>query len=304
MNTEALEYSVVCFGEILWDNLPDGRNPGGAPMNVAYHLHKLGIRSHLVSSVGNDAAGVELLNFLENKGLAVDLIQIDPEHQTSEVIASVNDQHEVSYTILPDVAWDYIRPDPACAATIRDADAFVFGSLSSRNPESGQTLLHMLHNAPYRVFDVNLREPHYTPEQILALLVHADLLKVNAIELERIADWAGCRCEAEADTMEKLFRRFRLKEILVTKGGRGATYYNALVTYNYPAYPIQVKDTIGSGDSFLAAFLAMKLSEAPLEIALDYAAAMGAFITGQAGACPEYSMADLNRFLWKRKLGI
>jgi fructokinase len=273
-------------------------------MNVAYHLHKLGIKSHLVSSVGDDAAGVELLNFLENRGLDVDLIQIDPNHRTSEVIATLNNQHEVSYTILADVAWDHIRPDPSCAATIRGADAFVFGSLSSRNAESSQTLLHMLHNAPYRVFDVNLREPHYTPERILALLSHADLLKVNAQELELIAKWTGCHRERQADTIEKLFEAFKLKEVLVTKGAQGATYYNALVTYNYPAYPIHVKDTIGSGDSFLAAFLSMKLTGAPLEIALDYAAAMGAFITGQSGACPEYSRADLERFLWKRKLGI
>jgi fructokinase len=304
MKTDTALRSIVCFGEILWDNLPNGRNPGGAPMNVAYHLHKLGVESHLISSVGADAAGAELLNFLKGIGLEVDSIQTDPVHKTSEVIATLNDNNEVSYAILPDVAWDYIRPDPSYAEFIRNADAFVFGSLSSRNLQSRQTLLEMLDVASYRVFDVNLREPHYTPEGIKVLLAHADMLKVNENELELIATWTGCLRERDVDTIEQLFAAFGLKEILVTRGSRGATYYNLSLSYNYPAYPIQVKDTIGSGDSFLAAFLAKKLSEAPLEVALDYAAAMGAFITAQSGACPEYSRADLDRFIWKRQLGL
>jgi fructokinase len=304
MKMEDSGRSVVCFGEILWDNLPEGRNPGGAPMNVAYHLHKLGVKSHLISSVGDDAAGAALLDFLKGKGLSTNFIQTDTAHKTSEVAAAVNNNNEVSYTILPDVAWDYIHMDTSFADTIRNADAFVFGSLSSRTGESRETLLQMVSIARYRVFDVNLREPHYTPERIMALLAHADLLKVNADELEHIAHWANCRSDTDADTIQQLFNAFPVKEILVTRGSHGATYYNAFLTYNYPAYSVTVKDTIGSGDSFLAAFLAMKLSEAPLEVVLDYAAAMGAFITAQSGACPEYSKSDLDRFLWKRKLGI
>ena len=48
---------AICFGEILWDVLPDGPQPGGAPLNVAYHLNKLGVDTSIVSRVGNDANG-------------------------------------------------------------------------------------------------------------------------------------------------------------------------------------------------------------------------------------------------------
>ena len=104
MDANSSSSLVICFGEILWDNLPTGRNPGGAPMNVTYHLNKLGVHCALVSAVGEDMAGKELLNFLESKDVPSEMIQVDPEHQTSEVIATMNEEHEVSYDILNGVA--------------------------------------------------------------------------------------------------------------------------------------------------------------------------------------------------------
>jgi len=293
--------SVVCFGEILWDNLPDGKRPGGAPMNVAYHLHKLGLHSHLISSIGNDEAGKELLDFLNRIGVGSNWVQIDDNHETSQVLASINEENEVSYEIVAPVAWDYIKWEENMEELIKESDAFVFGSLGSRNEASRATLFRMLDNARYRVFDVNLRAPHYSPEFVSDLLKRADMVKINSAELGLIAEWNGISYSKELDCIESIFSKFGMNEILITKGPHGATYYNKNLTYEYPAYSISVADTIGSGDSFLAAFLAMKLAGEPLEVALDYAVAMGAFITAQSGACPEYSKFDFDRFLWKRK---
>lgn len=293
--------SVVCFGEILWDNLPNGKRPGGAPMNVAYHLHKLGLNSHLISSIGNDEPGKELLDFLNRIGVGSNWVQIDDNHETSQVLASINEENEVSYDIVAPVAWDYIKWEEKMQELIKTSDAFVFGSLGSRNEASRATLFKMLDHARYKVFDVNLRAPHYSPKFVSDLLKRADMVKINSAELGMIAEWNGISYSKELDCIESIFSKFGMNEILITKGPHGATYYNKNLTYEYPAYRISVADTIGSGDSFLAAFLAMKLAGEPLEVALDYAVAMGAFITAQSGACPEYSKFDFDRFLWKRK---
>jgi fructokinase len=297
-----LNTSVVCFGEVLWDVLPTGRIPGGAPMNVAYHLHKLGADSKMISSIGNDVAGANLGAFLKTVGLSTDHIQVNQQFATSEVLASINDHNEVSYEIVYPVAWDKIAWQPGLAEMVSKANAFVFGSLSSRDNTSRETLLKLLDVANYRVFDVNLRAPHYTVDLVTDLLNRADMVKLNTSELIQIAQWYDANCQTEADCIELLFREFNIKEILITKGGTGASYYTTSYRYDYPAYKISVADTVGSGDAFLAAFLAMKLSDEPVEVALDYAVAMGAFITSQSGACPEYSRYDLGRFIWKKKL--
>lgn len=294
--------SVVCFGEVLWDLLPGGKKPGGAPMNVAYHLHKLGLKSNMISSVGDDQAGLELLDFLKSIELPLTYIQQDPVHQTSVVQATVGDNHEVSYDIVFPVAWDFIEWEPAHEQLIRNADAFIFGSLGSRNETSRTALLKMLDHATYRVFDVNIREPHYTQDFVTQLLGKCELVKLNIAELEMIAAWFNPACSDELERIELLFERFNLQEVIITKGGKGATYYTAAIRYDYPAYPVDVQDTVGSGDSFLAAFLAMKLTDEPLEEVLNYAVAMGAFITSKSGACPPYKKFDLERFIWKRSL--
>ncbi len=305
MKTNRSQIAVVCFGEILWDNLPNGRRPGGAPMNVAYHLHRLGLQSKLVSSIGEDPSGMELIDFLTKIGLDTTYVQVNPEQKTSEVQALINpDNHEVTYEILAPVAWDYIGPEPALASMVYDAQAFVYGTLSARNAVSRATLTALLEQSSYRVFDVNLRAPHYSMDTIAQLLQKADLAKLNQNELTLIARAYNAACRTEGECVEVLFNKFKLDEVIVTKGSNGATYYSSSLRYDYPAYNIDVNDTIGSGDSFLAAFLAMKLSDEPLELILDYSAAMGAFITAQAGACPPYSKSDFERFIWKKKLGI
>lgn len=293
---------IVCFGEILWDVLPDERKPGGAPMNVAYHLNKLGITADLLSSVGDDQAGDDLISFLQSGGLSSHSVQRSPVYATSEVLARVMDNHEVTYEIVKPVAWDQITYTAAMAHTVSQADAFVFGSLSAREPVTRETLYALINAARYRVFDVNLRAPHYSSDLIIELLKSADLVKLNVAELLLIVGWLSPGDSVdEVNAVRLLFHHFQIQEVLITKGGKGATYYTREIRYDYPTYPIEVADTIGSGDAFLAAFLAMKFINEPLEVTLDYAVAMGAFITSQPGACPDYSRYDFERFLWQKK---
>lgn len=289
--------SVVCFGEILWDVLPDVKRPGGAPMNVAYHLQKLGIDSKVVSSVGDDENGIALREFVKSIGLSDATIQVNDMQPTSEVIASIGEGHEVHYEIVFPVAWDYIDWQPAYEKLLTDSQALVFGSLASRNEVSAQTLLKLLRFDVYKVFDVNLREPHYSFEVIDRLLRHANLVKLNAAELEIICQWYDPALIKEADQIKYLFDHFSFKEILVTKGANGASYFTPDKQYDSPAFSVTVKDTIGSGDSFLAAFLARRLKNDSPELTLKYAVAMGAFITSKSGACPPYVKPGFEIFL-------
>ena len=305
MDTRERNKSVVCFGEVLWDNLPDGRKPGGAPMNVAYHLHQLGIDSQLISRVGKDDSGKALIAFLQEINLPVNRIQVDELQETSVVQASIApDTQEVNYEIVFPVAWDFISWQPEYIPLLDEAAAFVFGSLSARHSTTRATLYKMLEYGSYHVFDVNLRAPHYEPNVIDDLLKKANLVKLNSSELLLIASWYNKNCRKEEEAVEMLFNRFKMEEMVITKGSKGATYYTENYRYDYPAYPTKVADTIGSGDSFLAAFLAMKLSDQSVEATLDYAVAMGAFITAKPGACPPYSKFDFTRYIWKKNLNI
>jgi fructokinase len=290
---------MICFGEILWDNLPTGRMAGGAPMNVAYHLNRLGAESQMISRIGNDQPGKDLLNFSTTIGLPIALLQTDPVHATGEVIAQVMANHEVVYDILLDAAWDYIEFSPTLQSLAASADAFVFGSLSARNTASRETLLQLLDAAKFKVLDINLRAPHYDKEILALLLSKADLLKLNNDELTLLTSWFYQDGAPEAESIRFLQQEFNLQAVMVTKGSDGASYYTATEVYSGQAYPVEVADTIGAGDSFLAAFLYKKLTGADIKATLDYALAMGAFVAGKPGGCPVYDKTELEQFIIK-----
>ena len=288
---------VVCFGEVLWDNFPSGKKPGGAVMNVAYHLKTLGVNSHLISRVGADENGRELMQVLEGLGLDSTLVQVDQEQKTSTVEVHTDQNNEVTYEIVKPVAWDYIAFETPQTHLVARADAIVYGSLSGRCETSRKTLAHLLELASYRVMDVNLRAPDYGDEYISALLYKTDLLKLNSDELTIISNWFSKDCRTETDRVELLRNKFSIPEIVVTKGSKGASYYGDQTEHHWDAYDIKVEDTVGSGDSFLAGLLAMKLSGEYINDTLDFAVALSAFITTKTGACPPYKIADINSFM-------
>lgn len=288
--------SVVCFGEILWDVLPNAALPGGAPMNVAYHLNKLGINTTMISRVGKDEPGDQLLHLLQSWGLSTDYCQVDKKYDTSKVLAVVGAHHEVNYEIVFPVAWDYISYEERFTPLLHSADALVFGSLITRNPTSCKTLYAMLEEANYKVFDMNLRAPHYSPLVIYELLSRTDLLKLNEAELRTVAGWFKPSVATDIDCVRFFQDKFNIREILVTRGSRGATYYTPSTSFDHAAYKVEVADTIGSGDSFLAGFLAKKLQGECADTAVSFAAALGAFVTQHHGACPSYTITDLERF--------
>ena len=292
------EKNIVCFGETLWDVLPTGKQPGGAPFNVAVHLHQLGQPVQLISRVGTDDLGTELLAFLAERGLRTDLVQRGHTHLTGVVKANVDDRHEVVYKIVQPVAWDYIQYAAALTAVVADADMFVFGSQAARTLATREMLYRLLPHARFRVFDVNMRPPHYTRDVVQYLLAHCDLVKMNHHELAEMMGWFGkAPAEDRADAMRWLADRYTLQAVCVTCGAEGALLWTGGQLYHAPGLHVEVRDTIGSGDAFLAGLLASWRAGHEPGAALRFANAAGALVATHQGATPALSAADVHRLL-------
>jgi len=292
---------IVCYGEVLWDIFPTKTKPGGAPMNVAYHLRKFGIDSRMISRVGKDEAGEKLLKLLTEWDIPTENCQIDKTYETGKVIATVLSGNEMSYAIHSPVAWDYIAPDKKNDSLVSEADAFVFGSLVTRNETSRETLYQLIEKAKFKVFDINLRQPYYSQEIIEYLLEKCNLLKLNESELELIITWFSGENFVEESAVRFLQQKFKIDEVVVTKGADGASYYTKSSIFTFPAFEVKVKDTCGSGDSFLAAFLAKKFENQSPETCMIYATGLGAFVASHEGACPDYDLEKLESYIFQNK---
>ena len=289
---------VVCFGEILWDMLPHATLPGGAPMNVAYHLNKLGVTASLISKIGDDTWGQDLRTVLSEASIDTKFTQIDSVLETGKVLASVGANHEVTYEIKQPVAWDAIEINNQILDAVARSSYFVYGSLASRSPKSYQTLLALKEVAAKQVFDINLRAPHYSRNIIETLLSGVHLLKMNEAELALVASWyfEGLTVKDQIKTIRD---RFNIHKIVVTLGAAGAIYFENDNFFQAPTFSITVADTIGSGDAFLAGFLHGQLHQKKPSEALAYAAALGALVATQHGACPNYYSAQIDAMLAK-----
>jgi fructokinase len=291
-----MSFNITCFGEMLWDILPGKELPGGAPMNVAYHLQRLSQPVAMVSRLGKDDHGRRLLAYLQTKGLSTNFIQEDGGHETGKVYARLNARHEAEYDIRFPAAWDFVAWEPALEARLQRTDYLVFGSLAARHSVSRSTLEALLRTAAKKVLDINLRPPHYTQERVEWLLGECDILKLNEGELELIAGWQGSQLSPE-EGVKALAARFGMEAVIVTMGGQGALLYTGGRFYRHPGYRVQVADTIGSGDAFLAGFLSTFIQGGDPERCLAFANAAGALVASREGACPDYEPREIEGFL-------
>ena len=291
---------LTVFGEVLWDVLPDARLAGGATMNVAAHLQRYGMDVAFISRVGHDELGAELLAFMAQQGLDTQWVQTGETHLTGIAKANVSDSNEVTYKILHPVAWDYIQFDAAAAEQVASSDFFVYGTLAARDRTSRDTLLRYLGHAQTRVFDVNLRPPHYTREQVLELLGFAGIVKMNEHEIREVTGWLTT-FESEKQAMKYLIDRFKLDMLVLTCGADGAMVLTSRGEYHrHAGFTVEVADTIGSGDAFLGAFLYQTATGHSLAESLEFACAAGAFVAGRAGALPAFGETDIQDFIHAR----
>ncbi|MGN6196814.1 MAG: carbohydrate kinase family protein [Ginsengibacter sp.] len=290
-------FSVVCFGEILWDFLPQGKVAGGAPVNVAYHLTQLGKSPAVITKIGDDDLGKELKKSFEQKKIDTTFFQTDPIHPTGKVIADIKD-HEVVYDIVKPVAWDFIEWKEEFSSLLNESQYFVFGSLVTRNDVSRKTLFQCLEVAHTKVLDINLRPPHFDKNVLKELLQKADMLKLNEGELHLISGWFN-DLKNDEDRIQFLKEDFNINTIIVTKGSKGAVLFSNDIFYYHKGYPVSVADTIGSGDAFLAAMISSFIDNVGEKDSLDFANALGALVASRSGGCPVYEMNEVREFMKK-----
>ncbi len=286
---------VTCFGEILWDVFPTEKKIGGAPLNVALRLHSFGVTANVVSSIGNDDDGKTVLEYLRGSQLDTSNVQINQTHKTGCVAVTLNDQGSATYEIEKPAAWDFIELTENTVETVKVSDAFVFGSLACRNKTSKNTLFKLLEHAKLSIFDVNLRPPFYSMDLLVELMRKSDVIKCNDDEIKEITKSLGFNNESLEDQVRFLASETTTKTICVTKGGEGALLYIDNEFFNNRGYRIEVADTVGAGDSFLASFVFKFLLKENIQESLDFASAVGSLVASKNGANPSILSSDISQ---------
>jgi fructokinase len=276
----------VIFGEVLFDSFPDGHDVlGGAPFNVAWHLQGLGLAPLMITRVGDDPRGREVLQAMQAWGMDTSGVQIDASRPTG-VVAVTLQAGQPQYDIVPRQAYDYIEATAALEA-MRNMDvALIYhGSLATRGDASRQALERLLTAAQLPVFlDVNLRAPWWTREQVTTQIQRATWVKLNDEELAQLTD------SGDIHDLPALAERFflaqpQLRQLIVTRGAAGALVVNAQgVDEGAPISVDKLVDTVGAGDAFAATMIAGIIRQWPLTETLAKALRFAARICQQRGA--------------------
>ena len=278
---------VTGIGEVLWDVLPEGKKLGGAPANFAYHVSQFGFESRIVSAIGPDMLGEELLSGLGDKGLDC-MIEAVP-YPTGTVQVELDGNGIPCYDIRQDVAWDNIPFTPGLEALAKTTGAVCFGSLAQRSPVSRDTINRFIDAMPegsLRIFDINLRQNFYTKDIVCNSMRKCNILKINDEELETVSVMLGLPDGPQQSRAKALLSMFGLKALILTCGATGSHVFTSEET-SYIATPqVEVADTVGAGDSFTAAFVSGLLKGLDIRQAHRLAVATSAFVCTQEGAMP------------------
>jgi fructokinase len=279
---------IVGLGEVLWDLLPEGRQLGGAPANFAYHAGALGGEAAVVTRVGGDSLGGEILDRFRDWRFPTELVQRDATAPTSTVTVQLDAGGVPRFTIHEQVAWDRLTVTAEALAAVARADAVCFGSLAQRS-ETTRTSIHRLLAAAQasalKIFDVNLRQHYYSSEVIEASLEQADVLKLNDAELPVLARMFALEGPVRTQ-LEMLATRFRLKVVALTRGAQGSLLLDGDGSSDVPGSTVEVKDTVGAGDAFTAALVLGLLQGKPLDVINRLANEVARYVCGCAGATP------------------
>lgn len=280
--------TIVGIGEALWDCLPDGRKLGGAPANFAYHVGQFGWESAVVSAVGNDALGDEILQVFDEVKLSYHIARVG--WPTGTVQVTLSQEGIPSYEICEDVAWDNIPWTDELSALALRTKAVCFGSLAQRSQVSRKTIMQFIASMSddtERIFDINLRQHFYSLDVIEESLRCTTILKLNDEEIVVVAKLLGLSGTEEEVCRQILVRYPRLRMIILTCGAVGSYVFTPDETSYIETPKVIVADTVGAGDSFTATFVAKILAGASVREAHSKAVAVSAYVCTQHGAMPE-----------------
>ena len=291
---------IVGMGEALWDVLPEGKKIGGAPANFAYHVSQFGFYSRVVSAVGNDALGDEILEVFKEKQLKHQLQVVN--YPTGTVQVTLDSAGIPLYEIKEGVAWDNIPFTDDLKRLALSTRAFCFGSLAQRNEVSRTSINRFLDTMPdgdeqLKIFDINLRQGFYTKEIIRESCQRCNVLKINDEELVAISRMFGYPGIDLQDKCWILLAKYNLKMLILTCGTNGSYVFTPGVVSFQETPRVPVADTVGAGDSFTAAFCASLLKGKSVPEAHKLAVEVSAYVCTQSGAMPELPQVLKDRLL-------
>jgi fructokinase len=282
------QFQIFGVGEVLWDLLPSGPQLGGASANFVYHAHALRSSAWLISRVGDDALGHEIIARWQALGLPGEMIACDPQAPTGTVSIALGGDGQPHYTIHENVAWDRLEADTPMLAAMREADAVCFGTLAQRSAASRRAIHALLSAArsdALRILDINLRPPFIAADVIAESLGLASVLKLNDDELPVLAKLFHLGGNSR-DQIVALAERFELRLVALTRGCRGSLLFADGAWSEHAGLPTKVCDTVGAGDSFTAALTLGFLRGCSLDEINARANEVAAFVCSQAGAMP------------------
>ena len=284
-----MSFKLIGLGEVLWDLLPAGRQLGGAPANFTYHARALGADARIVSRVGRDANGRELLEQLGRLGVPTDCVEVDAELPTGTVGVELAADGQPQYRIHENVAWDAIAGEAAARAAVKQADAVCFGTLAQRSQTSRKsirTLVELTSPTALRILDANLRQNYFSPALVEESLALVNVLKVNDAELSQLAAMFRLRGDVREQIAE-IAGRFHLQLVACTRGGQGSLLFSKGRWSEHSGTATTVVDTIGAGDSFTAAMLLGYLAGWDLDSINNRANQIAAYVCSCAGGTPQ-----------------
>lgn len=291
---------IVGMGEALWDCLPEGKKIGGAPANFAYHVSQFGFDSRVVSAVGQDANGEEILDVFQQRKLESVIEQVP--YPTGTVQVTLDTVGVPQYEIKEEVAWDNIPFTDELRNLALRTRAVCFGSLAQRSVVSRNTINRFLDTMPdiegqLKIFDINLRQNFYTKEVLCESMQRCNILKINDEELVTISRIFGYPGIDLQDKCWILLAKYNLKMLILTCGTNGSYVFTPGEVSFQETPKVPVADTVGAGDSFTAAFTASILSGMPVPEAHKLAVEVSAYVCTQSGAMPELPAALKNRIV-------
>ena len=288
--------SIIGLGEALFDVFEDGKEvAGGAPLNFAVHAQRLakvlGKSAAVVSRVGEDARGPQLVAFLENTGVSTVFLQKDAMRPTGTVRVALDSDGQATYEIVRDVAWDFLESNAELDELAERCELVCYGSLAQRSRRSRETIEGLLVRASraLRLFDVNLRESYYDYSTLRRGCALATALKLNAEELGVLTSMLTLRGASAGDRVLSLFERFPIEVVILTRGAEGTVIYTPTGKFEGPAvrYPFEAgADSVGAGDAATAAASVALLAGHPMEQVVNIANHAGAFVASRHGATP------------------
>lgn len=294
-----MKKTILSFGEILWDLLPDHTALGGAPFNFVYRVNSLGDTGLMVSRLGKDNLGRQAIDKVSSLGMDTGFLQIDDHLPTGTVKVSFDKNNNPDYLIVPDVAYDEIELTEPLLEAAKNADCLCFGTLVQRSPKTRKTLEQIIDAGQkcIKLLDINLRKNCYSPQTVSSSLEKADILKLNAHEILEVSQMVGISNNPVPQLCTDIIKKYHLNYCVVTLDNKGAFAVSNLGQKVYvPGYKVNLIDSLGAGDAFTAGFIHSLVRDRTLTDACELGNILGAIVCTQKSGTVPISWQDIEEF--------